>query len=68
MAKIGDKVKVGRSSASGKFTDVRKVRPTKALAGSALTQTMVKRDTKSGQVLKTVSSAHSEALKRLKDR
>ena len=68
MSKADNKTKVGRSSASGKFTDAGKERPGKTAAGSAMTQTTSKVSNRSGQVLKTVSSTHSEALKRLKDR
>ena len=68
MSKMGKSSKIGRSSAAGQFLQVEKGRPSKSTAGSALTMPSSKASSKTGQVLKSVSSTHSEALTRLKNR
>ena len=73
MSKMGKSSKVIRSSetgssATGQYLQVDKGRPSKSTAGSALTMQTSKASSKTGQILKSVSSAHSEALTRLKNR
>jgi hypothetical protein len=68
MAKVGKSLKVGRSSAKGQVLQAEKGRPGKSTAGSVLAKPSYKATSKTGQVLKSVSSIHSEALIRLKNR
>jgi hypothetical protein len=68
VSKILKGSKIDRSSATGELLSVAKSRPSKSTAGSVLTKPTSKASSKTGQVLKSVSSIHSEALIRLKNR
>jgi hypothetical protein len=68
MTKVGKSAKIGRSSATGQFIQVDKCQPSKSIAGSVLSKPVSKPSSKTDEVLKSVSSIHSEALIRLKNR
>ena len=68
MSEAGKTKKTGRSPATGQFMQVDGGRSSKPVPGPVLTGQGPGASRKTGQVLKSVSSIHSEALARLKDR